>query len=129
MSTLLAIPNKQLINTLVEEIKPQRVGLTSNTLAVIRNPFVLLKTSDKGIKSTTIKRYSHSSNYTKKRVYFKLYATLTKINNRWVPLNGKLSRYTLKKITKQYVVMQKGTSKPITVYLNSKNKKINLMTK
>ena len=132
VNILFAIPTKQLIDTLVEEIKPERVGLSSNILTVIQNPFVVVKTSDKGLKSTTVKRYSHSSDYTKHRVHFKLYATLNKsakINNRWIPLNGKLSRYTLKKITKQYVVMQKGTSKPIMVYLNRKNKKINLMTK
>lgn len=132
ISIIYAIPNKALINTLVEEIKPQRVGLNPNTLAVIKNPFVTIKTSDKGVKGTVVKRYSHGRSYTKHKVRFKLYATLNKsakINNRWIPLHGKLSRYTLKKITKQYVVMQKGSSKPITVYLNSKNKKINLMTK
>lgn len=131
MTIVWAIPNKQLVNTLVEEIKPDRIGLNPNTLAGIRNPFVLIKTSDKALKSKLVKRYSQSR-YIKPKVHFKLYATLNKsakINNRWVALNGKLHRYTLKQITKEYVVMQKGSAKPITIYLNRKNKKINLMTK
>ena len=132
ISSLFAIPTKERINTLVEQIKPPRTGLSHKTLSVIKNPFIIIKTSTKGLKKGRKKVYSRSYNYSKRRIHFKLYATLNKsakINNRWIALNSKLSNYTLRKITKEYVVMQKGNSKPIMVYLNSKNKKIHLMTK
>lgn len=129
---LLAVPTKQDINTLVEEIKPARLGLSHQKLSLLRNPFIKVKKGSKDLKQSISKSYSYSSHYRSRKVHFKLYATLNKsakINNRWILLGQKLSGYRLKKITKLFVIMQKGDSKPVTVYLNSKNKKINLMTK
>ncbi len=135
-----AVPTKESINTLVENIKPPRTGLAQKTLSVIKNPFVYkLKTSKDGkvikrkssrVKGNIYKSTNHS--YSQRVRSFKLYATLNKsakINHKWIDLNKKIGSYTLKTITKTYVTLQKGTAKPITVYLNRKNKNINLLTK
>ena len=135
-----SVPTRESINTLVENIKPPRVGLSQKTLSVLKNPFIYKRKASKNGKTTTqsSRRFkanvykSSSHSYTKRVRSFKLYATLNKsakINNRWINLNKKIGSYTLKTITKNYVTLQKGTAKPITVYLNSKNKNINLLTK
>lgn len=135
-----SVPTKESINTLVENIKPPRTGLSQQTLSVIKNPFVykrkttkdgkIIKQKSSRLSGRAYKSSSHS--YTQRVRRFKLYATLNKsakINNRWINLNKKIGSYTLKTIAKTYVTLQKGTAKPITVYLNSKNKNINLLTK
>ncbi len=134
LSYLLAIPSKEGIDQLVEEIKPSRVGVSQQSIKVIHNPFIMVKTVKE--KDGTLKKVSSKTrgSYARRsgRVYFKLYATLNKsakINHKWIPLNGKINGYTLKEVTKQYVTLQKGLSKPVTVYLNKKNKKIRLQTK
>ena len=133
---LFAVPQKEAIDQLVEQIKPPRVGVSEQTISVIKNPFVFVKvTKDKKgtVKKVTAK-VRHRSTYRGSSYHksFKLYATLNKsakINHRWIPLNGKINGYTLKGVSKQFVTLQRGSAEPIKVYLNTKNKNINLMTK
>ena len=138
-----SIPTKESINTLVEDIKPPRTGLEYKSLVKLRNPFLFRKPdkvksskdeSGKIVKTTVKGKVIKKRTYRRsKRVKtFKLYAILNKsakINEKWVNLNRKYGKYTLQKITKAYVTLQKGTDKPITVYLNSKNQNIKLLTK
>ena len=138
-----SIPTEAFINNLVKEIQPLRQGLVYKTLNSIKNPFLFVKpstvkiTKDESgnvvktkIKGAVIKKSSATRR--SRIVRFKLYATLNnsaKINNRWIDLNKKIGSYTLKKVTKAFVTLQKGSAKPITVYLNSSNKNIKLLTK
>jgi hypothetical protein len=130
------MPTKDHIDQLVEQIKPPRSGVSQKVISVLKNPFIMIKlTKDaKGNIKKVTSKIRHRSSYSRssRKRSFRLYATLNKsakINHRWIPLNGKISGYTLKNVTKQFVTLQKGTAKPIKVFLNTKNKNIKLMTK
>ncbi len=120
------------IDKMVEEIKPPRIGTSMREISRLKNPFILLnKVSKKGKKSAKRSYKWVAKTHTRHRS-FRLSATLNKsakINNRWYPLNSKIGSYKLTKISQEYVVLVKGHAKPLTVYLNHKNKKIKLKTK
>ncbi len=126
--------NSVWIDNMVEEIKPSRKGVDTALLERLKNPFIMVKevkTKEGKIVKVVTKGKYRARGY-RGAMRFKLYATMNrsaKINNRWYQLNKKINGYTLKKITKEYVTLQKGNREPINVYLHNKNKKIKILTK
>ena len=135
--TIYADINMRLINQKVEEIKPSRVGMNHQKLSLLVNPFIKIKSKeDKTLKGETKKVTTRTRTFTtmrkSRKTYFRLYATMNrsaKINGRWVTLGNKISGYTLLKIAKDSVVLQKGNKKSVEISLTRKNRKIKLLTK
>lgn len=123
---LYANTSRNWIDKMVADIKPDRPGLNANLLQGLKNPFVQ-KVSKQKTGTTQSVRYKRGQKKTHKHFVtkFKLMATLNssaKINNRWYKLNQKIGKFTLRKITKNYVILKKNKNMSIKVNLNrSKN--------
>lgn len=120
------------IDTMVSEIQPQRMGVSSKTIAHLKNPFIMITKETKKNAKKARRIYQKAASSSARHRNYRVSATLNKsakINNRWYHLNSKIGAYKLTKVTQDYVILSKGKMKPLMIYLNHKNKKIQLKTK
>ena len=119
----------------IEEIKPQRQGLSSRALSRLKNPFVLLKSGTTG-KGTATKAPSASTGLrpVKKDMSgapLTLQAVMNTsalINNKWYKENAKVREYKLTQIKNGYVVLE-SKKKKLRLFIARKNKNLNISTK
>jgi len=139
-STLYAADaNMGWVDQKIEEIKPQRHGISSSSIRSLKSPFIVVKSeSDGKAKSGSIKKVSGD---TKKELPIKkdmskepltLQIVLNSsalINGKWYKENAKVrGYYTLTEIQSNSVVLQ-GKKKKIKLFIAQKNKNLNISTK
>lgn len=138
-SLLQADANMSWIDQKIDEIKPARTGLSSSTLARVKNPFIVIKEETK--KSTSGKQGTKtaSKNIKKdavtKKDMDKLPLTLqivlnssALISGQWVKENELIRGYKLSQIQSDYVVLERK-SKKIKLFIAQKSKNLNISTK
>ncbi len=124
----------------IEEIKPQRHGVSSATIKSLKNPFIYIKPETKkgkGNGSTAVKKAT-GDKVEKKTVKRDLSgAPLTLqvvlnssalINGKWYKENSKVRGYTLTNIQNNSVVLV-SKKKTIKLFIAQKNKNLNISTK
>lgn len=125
--------NMSWVDKKINEIKPKRDGLDNKILSKLKNPFIVVKDTSKGIKRTI-----KSSKSTKKTVRqkstrksrLKLQMILNSsalINGKWLKENDVINGYKLTKIKNTYVVLKRKKRK-IDLFITKKNKKLNIRT-
>ena len=121
----------------IDEIKPQRKGLHSATLARLKSPFIYVKgTTTKGVASTSKsasstvkKKYPAKKNMSGAPLTLQmLLNSSAMINNKWYKENALIRGYKLTQIKNGFVVL-KRKNKIIKLFIAQKNKKLNISTK
>jgi len=125
----------------VEEIKPQRRGLSSSSLATLKSPFIVIRKKPKEGSSTKQgPSIAKSTSSTKELVPTKkdmskepltLQIVLNSsalINGKWLKTNDLFRGYKLTQIQKDYVVLERRTKK-IKLFIAQKSNNINISTK
>ncbi|WP_200764098.1 hypothetical protein [Nitrosophilus alvini] len=110
------------IDSLIEKIKKERMGLEVNELKKTKDPFYY----DKEYAKERIKKLKKK----RKGPYFRLYAILNnkaKINRKWYRLGDKISGYKLVKISQTKVKLRRG-NRTVTLFIPRKNRKIKIRT-
>ena len=133
--------NTSWIDQKIEEIKPQRHGLNSSTLARLKSPFIIVrpkvkKTKGGGKKSTVVKSKTDTKSLipTKKDMSkepLTLQIVLNSsalINGKWLKENDTFRGYTLAQIQNNHVVLERKNKK-IKLFIAQKSKNINISTK
>lgn len=125
------------VNEQIEAIKPPRKGASRLDIATVKNPFIFTKEKkNKSEKkpstySKSARTYKSSSS-SKKRLSkkstpkIKIDAIMNKsvlINGKWYKLNTKFKKYTISKISKDYIIL---TYKKAKLILSTKSKNSNL---
>ena len=121
----------------IEEIKPQRQGISTAAIKSLKNPFIIIKEKDDGKKVVKAKG-PIDKNIIKKPVKkdmskepFTLQMVLNTtayINGKWYKENATVRGYTLTKIQSDHVVLQ-YKKKSIKLFIAQKNKNLNISTK
>ena len=121
----------------IEEIKPQRHGISNSAIKSLKNPFIIVKEKDDGKKVAKAK-VPVDKNIIKKPVKkdmskepFTLQMVLNTtayINGKWYKENAIVRGYTLTKIQSDHVVLQ-YKKKSIKLFIAQKNKNLNISTK
>ncbi len=124
----------------IEEIKPQRNGMSNSRLASIKSPFIIVKkeVKDDGKKTSIAKtstRKKDNKNSPLKKDMSKEPLTLQMvlnssalINGNWLKENEKTRGYTLTQIQSSYVVLEKKKKK-IKLFISQKTDNLNISTK
>lgn len=119
----------------IDEIKPQRKGLHSATLARLKNPFIYVKPESKKGAVTTSTTPSTKTKYPAKKNMSGAPLTLqvvlntsAMINNKWYKENASVRGYKLTQIKSDYVVLERKNKK-IKLFIAQKNKNLNISTK
>ena len=124
----------------IDEIKPQRKGMSNSRLASLKNPFIIIKKEVKdGDKKTTVAKTSKISKDDKnsplKKDMSKEPLTLQMvlnssalINGNWLKENEKTRGYTLTQIQSGYVVLERKKKK-IKLFIAQKTDNLNISTK
>jgi len=116
----------------IEAIKPPRIGLSSDEIVKLKNPFIFLRTQEKkekvskNTKTTPVKSYKKRWRSTKRYKGLTLEAVLNKsvlINGKWYKLGEKVYGYTITKINAKTVELRKYKR---TKILSTKSKKSNI---
>ncbi|MEN8146373.1 MAG: hypothetical protein ABFR02_01995 [Campylobacterota bacterium] len=117
-----AIPNHELINQQIQEIKPPRVGVKAADVLKTKSPFILFEVVKDGKKKTTY--------VVKKKVKFKPLRMETsinksvKINGKWYKEGDRVRHYTIVKVSAGEALL-KSKKKELRLFQNQKNDKIN----
>ena len=124
----------------IEEIKPQRNGMSNNRLASLKSPFIIVKKEIKeSDKKTTTTKVTDSKKDDKnsplKKDMSKEPLTLQMvlnssalINGNWLKENEKTRGYTLTQIQSGYVVLERKKKK-IKLFIAQKTDNLNISTK
>jgi len=122
----------------IEEIKPQRNGLNTSSLATLKSPFIVIikKKKDDGKKPKTVVSATDSKSLTPtKKDMSKEPLTLqillnssALINGKWLKENDTFRGYKLAQIQNNFVVLERKNKK-IKLFIAQKNKNINISTK
>jgi len=124
----------------IEEIKPQRNGMSNNRLASLKSPFIIVKkeVKDSDKKATTAKTTDSKKddkNSPLKKDMSKEPLTLQMvlnssalINGKWLKENEKTRGYTLTQIQSGYVVLERKKKK-IKLFIAQKTDNLNISTK
>ena len=121
----------------IEEIKPQRHGISNSAIKSLKNPFIVIKGKnegkkvanakgpiDKSIIKKPIKKDMSKEPFTLQMVL----NTTAYINGKWYKENAIVRGYTLTKIQSDHVVLQ-YKKKSIKLFIAQKNKNLNISTK
>ena len=139
-SLIRASTNTSWIDQKIEEIKPQRSGLSASTLATLKSPFIVIlpkvKKTDGGTKSEVVKSTTDTKELipTRKdmsREPLTLQIVLNSsalINGKWLKENDTFRGYTLAQIQSNHVVLERKNKK-IKLFIAQKSKNINISTK
>jgi len=116
----------------IKAIKPPRKGIDKTKIDILKDPFILLGSSNEKkaqIKKTAKKRKIHRK---KQRRYYvtklTLEATMNKsalINGKWYKEGSKVSSYTVTKVNAKTVLLTKGKKRK-TLSILSKNKNLKI---
>ena len=124
----------------IEEIKPQRNGMSNSRLASIKSPFIIVKkeVTDDGKKTKVVKASDakkDEKNSPLKKDMSKEPLTLQMvlnssalINGNWLKENEKTRGYTLTQIQSSYVVLERKKKK-IKLFISQKTDNLNISTK
>jgi len=127
----------------IEEIKPQRNGMSGSRLASLKSPFIIIKKEvkeTKGGKTTTKSSNTTVSPKDDKKSPLKkdmskepltLQIVLNSsalINGIWLKENDKTRGYTLTQIQSSYVVLEKKKKK-VKLFIAHKSDNLNISTK
>ena len=124
----------------IEEIKPQRNGMSNSRLASIKSPFIIVKkeVKDDGKKTKVVKTSNgkkEDKNSPLKKDMSKEPLTLQMvlnssalINGNWLKENEKTRGYTLTQIQSSYVVLERKKKK-IKLFISQKTDNLNISTK
>jgi len=137
-SLVTAATSSSWVDQKIEEIKPQRNGLNTSSLATIKSPFIVIieKKKDDGKKAnvTVSKTDSKSLTPTKKDMSKEpltlqiLLNSSALINGKWLKENDTFRGYKLAQIQNNFVVLERKNKK-IKLFIAQKNKNINISTK
>ena len=133
--------NTSWVDQKVEEIKPQRHGLNSASLARLRSPFIVIKPEPKE-GSSTAKATKPSEPGAKAADLIPTKKDMSKepltlqivlnssalINGKWLKENDLIRGYKLTQIQNDHVVLERK-SKKIKHFIAQKNDNINISTK
>ena len=121
----------------IEEIKPQRHGISNSAIKSLKNPFIIIKGNNDGTKVAKTKGPT-DKNIIKKPVKkdmskepFTLQMVLNStayINGKWYKENAIVRGYTLTKIQSDHVVLQ-YKKRSIKLFIAQKNKNLKISTK
>ena len=109
------------IDQLIEKVKVKRVGLSSEEIKKLKNPFI----SEKKLKKI-IKKAKTPKKTAKKRVYYKLYSIFNnraKINGRWYRLGSKVGSYRLVSIGSDSVLLR-NKYRQLRLFLSKRKRKL-----
>ena len=121
----------------IDEIKPQRKGLSSAALARLKSPFIYVQSgTTKSTKSTsksgvTAAKKAYPAKIDMSGAPLTLQVLLNSsamINNKWYKENAVIRGYKLTQVKSEFVVLEKK-KKTIKLFIAQKNKKINISTK
>ena len=122
----------------IQEIKPQRNGLRSSSLATLKSPFIVIreKKKDDGKKAKTVSSKTEEKSLipTKKDMSKEpltlqiLLNSSALINGKWLKENDVFRGYKLAQIQNNFVVLERKNKK-IKLFIAQKNKNINISTK
>ena len=135
-----SISDMSWVDQKIEEIKPQRDGMSNSRLASIKSPFIIVKKEVKeGDKKVTTSKTSDSKKDDKnsplKKDMSKEPLTLQMvlnssalINGNWLKESEKTRGYTLTQIQSGYVVLERKKKK-IKLFISEKSNNLNISTK
>lgn len=122
----------------VEEIKPQRKGLSASYLATIKSPFIVVKEKPKespGAKSEKSSTASNKDLLPTRKDMSKEPLTLQMVlnssalvNGKWLKANDEFRGYKLTEIKTDFVVLERKNKK-VKLFIAQKNNNINISTK
>ena len=112
--------NHATINKQITEIKPPRKGVSTVDVLRVNSPFILLRKSKDGVKTTyAVKREV-------KLAPLKLESSINKnvkINGKWYKEGDRVRQYTIVNVSAAEVLL-KSKTKELKLFLNQKNDKI-----
>lgn len=131
--------NTSWIDQKIEEIKPQRNGLSPSSLARLKSPFIVILPEVKKVDGTKAKVVKSETNTaalmpTKKDMSkepLTLQIVLNSsalINGKWLKESDTFRGYTLAQIQSNHVVLERKNKK-IKLFIAQKNENINISTK
>ena len=133
--------NMSWVDQKIEEIKPQRKGISGRYISSLKNPFIRIKSESKdGSKKGALSKTSTTTGKEKKEVPEKrdmsqgpltLQMVLNSsalISGKWYKENAKVKGYTLVEIQNNSVVLQ-GKKKKLKLFIAQKSKNLNISTK
>jgi len=131
--------NASWVDQKIEEIKPQRNGLSSSALGPLRSPFIVIipKVENDGKSKSGVKKVLSNSKslFPSKKDMSKEPLTLqivlnssALINGKWLKENDSFRGYKLSQIQSNHVVMIRKNKK-IKLFIAQKSNKINISTK
>jgi len=130
--------NMAWVDQKIEEIKPQRHGVSSARIASLKNPFIYVRPEGKGKGKTGAvvkKASSETKEVAVKKDMSKEPLTLqivlnssALINGKWYKENAVVRGYTLTEIQSNSVVLQRKKKK-IKLFIAQKNKNLKISTK
>ena len=124
----------------IEEIKPQRNGMSNNRLSSLKSPFIIIKKEvkdddKKASKKSNKTATTDAKNSPLKKDMSKEPLTLQMvlnssalINGKWLKENEKTRGYTLTQIQSGYVVLERKKKK-IKLFISQKTDNLNISTK
>ncbi len=107
------------VNKQIDAIIPNRVGLDSNTISKLKDPFIFLNKNRPTVKKTSSKKYRAKKSYSKKiykskRKRLILDAIINKsalISGTWYKLGQTINGYKITDITADSVLLSKNNKK------------------
>lgn len=132
---LQADANMSWIDQKVEEIKPQRQGLSSTTINALKNPFIVVRDESKGPASSVAKAVGPVTDKPAKKDMSQEPLTLQAvlntsalINGRWHKENSEVRGYTLVEVQNDHVTLEKKNKK-LKLFIAQKSKNLNISIK
>lgn len=131
--------NTSWVDQKIEEIKPQRNGLSNSTLARLKSPFIVIipKSKDDGKAKPGIKKSTTDAkkllptrkDMSKEPLTLQIVLNSSAlINGKWLKENDTFRGYKLSQIQSNHVVMERRNKK-IKLFIAQKSKNINISTK
>ncbi len=131
--------NTSWVDQKIEEIKPQRKGLNTSSLATMKSPFIIVKkkvdpstlSSNKVVTSTSeaTKLLPTKKDMSKEPLTLQIVLnTSALINGSWLKENDSIRGYKLTQIQNNHVVLERKNKK-IKLFITQKNDNINISTK
>ncbi len=121
----------------IEEIKPQRHGISTAAIKSLKNPFIIVKEKDDGKKVANTKVPSNKTvikvpvkkDMTKEPLTLQMVLnSKAYINGKWYKENDIVRGHTLTKIQDNHVLLE-YKKKSIKLFIAQKNKNLNISTK
>jgi len=133
--------NSSWVDQKIEEIKPQRNGLSSSTLATLKSPFIVVipKPKDDGkskpkaavnnVKTDAKNLLPTKKDMSKEPLTLQIVLNSSAlINGKWLKENDSFRGYKLSQIQSNHVVMERKNKK-IKLFIAQKSDNINISTK